>query len=61
MTAVGSAVKFLVETFELQHLNVTGPASENEYIFVPDPEPKEPEPEPDLTDTQTPEEVSCDS
>lgn len=36
MTAVGSAVKFLVDTFELKHLDITCPATDNEFIFIPD-------------------------
>ena len=35
MVAVGAAVRFLVTTFELTHLDVTGPATDNEYVFLP--------------------------
>jgi hypothetical protein len=44
--AAGQVIKFLIETFELQHLNVVGPASEQEYVHIPDETPIE---EPDET------------
>jgi hypothetical protein len=36
MVAVNEAIRFLVTTFELSHLDITGPATDDMYIVIPE-------------------------